>query len=113
LQKIFVAQGVNKIRLTGGEPLVRKDAHKIILSLSKLPVSLTLTTNGTRLHEYVDTLKQAKIKSLNISLDTLQPEKFLLLTRRDQFKLVYDNIHLMISNGFPCKSKCGGDEGNE
>jgi len=103
IAKIFVAQGVNKIRLTGGEPLVRKDANKIILSLSKLPVSLTLTTNGTRLHEYVDTLKQANIKSLNISLDTLQPEKFLLLTRRDQFKLVYDNIHLMISNGFHVK----------
>jgi len=103
IAKIFVAQGVNKIRLTGGEPLVRKDANKIILSLSKLPVSLTLTTNGTRLHEYIDTLKQANIKSLNISLDTLQPEKFLLLTRRDQFKLVYDNIHLMISNGFHVK----------
>ena len=103
IAKIFVAQGVNKIRLTGGEPLVRKDADKIILSLSKLPVALTLTTNGTRLHEYLDTLKQANIKSLNISLDTLQPEKFQLLTRRDQFKMVYDNIHLMISNGFHVK----------
>src|SRR5450631_2933917 len=50
IAKIFVAQGVNKIRLTGGEQLVRKDADKIILSLSKLPVALTLTTNGTRLH---------------------------------------------------------------
>src|SRR5258706_5022426 len=52
LAKIFVSEGVNKIRLTGGEPLVRKDAAQIILSLSKLPVSLTLTTNGTRLHEF-------------------------------------------------------------
>src|SRR6185295_14526018 len=50
LAKIFIGEGVNKIRLTGGEPLVRKDAAKIILSLSKLPVSLTITTNGTRLH---------------------------------------------------------------
>ncbi len=103
IAKIFVAQGVNKIRLTGGEPLVRKDADKIILSLSKLPVALTLTTNGTRLHEYVDVLKEAKIKSLNISLDTLQPDKFLLLTRRDQFRQVYDNIHLLISHGFHVK----------
>lgn len=103
IAKIFVAEGVNKIRLTGGEPLVRKDADKIILSLSKLPVALTLTTNGTRLHEYVEVLKQANIKSLNISLDTLQPDKFLLLTRRDQFNQVHDNIHLLINNGFHVK----------
>jgi len=103
IAKIFVGEGVNKIRLTGGEPLVRKDADKIILSLSKLPVALTLTTNGTRLHEYVDVLKAANIKSLNISLDTLQPDKFLLLTRRDQFRQVYDNIHLLIQQGFHVK----------
>ena len=103
IAKIFVAEGVNKIRLTGGEPLVRKDAGKIILALSKLPVALTLTTNGTRLHEFVDDLKAANVKSLNISLDTLQPEKFMLLTRRNQFKQVYDNIHLMIEQGFHVK----------
>ena len=103
LAKIFVEQGVNKIRLTGGEPLVRKDADKIILALSKLPVTLTLTTNGTRLHEYMDVLKTAKITSLNISLDTLQADKFLLLTRRNQFKQVYENIQLLINNGFHVK----------
>ena len=103
IAKIFVAQGVNKIRLTGGEPLVRKDAGKIILSLSKLPVALTLTTNGTRIHEYVELLKQANIQTLNISLDTLQADRFMLLTRRDQFKQVYDNIQLLIRNDFQVK----------
>ncbi|HKZ66984.1 MAG TPA: GTP 3',8-cyclase MoaA [Chitinophagaceae bacterium] len=103
LGKIFVGLGVNKIRLTGGEPLVRKDAKEIILALSKLPVKLTLTTNATRLHEFANTLEEANIKSLNISLDTLQPEKFQLVTRRDQFKLVYDNIQLMMSRGFHVK----------
>jgi cyclic pyranopterin phosphate synthase len=103
LASIFVEQGVNKIRLTGGEPLVRKDAADIILRLSKLPVKLTLTTNGTRLHEYIDVLKRAKIHSLNISLDTLQPEKFLLLTRRNQFQQVYGNIQLLIENNFHVK----------
>jgi cyclic pyranopterin phosphate synthase len=103
LAKIFVAEGVNKIRLTGGEPLVRKDADKIILALSKLPVSLTLTTNATRLHNFVDVLKEANVQSLNISLDTLQPDKFLLLTRRDQFKEVYNNIELMLRNNFHVK----------
>lgn len=103
ISKIFVAQGVNKIRLTGGEPLVRKDAGKIILSLSKLPVKLTLTTNGTRVHEFIELLKEANIQTLNISLDTLQSDRFLLLTRRDQFKQVYDNIQLLIRNGFQVK----------
>jgi GTP 3',8-cyclase len=103
LAKIFVANGVTKIRLTGGEPLVRKDAKEIILALSKLPVSLTLTTNATRLHEFADTLKEAGVTSLNISLDTLQADKFLLLTRRDQFALVKNNIDLMIDRGFHVK----------
>src|SRR6188474_470590 len=53
IAKIFVAEGVNKIRLTGGEPLVRKDAATIMLALSKLPIQLTLTTNGTRLHKFI------------------------------------------------------------
>ncbi|MFN2440718.1 MAG: GTP 3',8-cyclase MoaA, partial [Chitinophagaceae bacterium] len=103
LAKIFIDLGVNKIRLTGGEPLVRKDAKDIIFALSKLPVKLTLTTNATRLHEFADVLEQANVKSLNISLDTLQPEKFQLITRRNQFQLVYDNIQLLISKGFHVK----------
>ncbi len=103
IAKIFVEHGVNKIRLTGGEPLVRKGAEDIILRLSKLPVKLTLTTNATRLHDFVDVLKEANIHSLNISLDTLQPEKFNLITRRNQFDLVFKNIHLLIKNGFHVK----------
>ena len=103
LARIFVAEGVNKIRLTGGEPLVRKDAADIIRVLSSLPVQLTMTTNGTRIHEFIDVLKQANIHSLNISLDTLQADKFQLETRRDQFKRVYDNIQLLIRNDFHVK----------
>ncbi len=103
LAKIFVHEGVKKIRLTGGEPLVRKDAADIIMALSKLPVQLTLTTNGTRLHEFIPVLEAAGIKSLNISLDTLQPEKFMLITRRDQFKTVYNNIQLLLEKNFHVK----------
>lgn len=103
LARIFVEHGVNKIRLTGGEPLVRKDAGDVIMALSKLPVKLTLTTNGTRLHEYVNILQQANIHSLNISLDTLQADKFMLITRRDQFRLVHDNIQLLIQKNFHVK----------
>ena len=103
IAKIFVELGVNKIRLTGGEPLVRKGAEDIIMRLSKLPVKLTLTTNATRLHDFVDVLKEANVHSLNISLDTLQSEKFQLITRRDQFDRVYENIHLLIKNNFHIK----------
>jgi cyclic pyranopterin phosphate synthase len=103
IAKIFVAKGVNKIRLTGGEPLVRKDAGDIILRLAKLPVNLTLTTNATRLHDFVDVLQQAKVRSLNISLDTLQAEKFQLITRRNLFERVVETINLLISKNFNVK----------
>jgi cyclic pyranopterin phosphate synthase len=103
LSKTFVDLGVKKIRLTGGEPLVRKDAADIILALAKLPVTLTLTTNGSRVHEFLPVLKQAGITSLNVSLDTLQADKFQIVTRRDQFKRVYDNIHLLLDNGIRAK----------
>jgi GTP 3',8-cyclase len=103
ISKIFVSLGVNKIRLTGGEPLVRKDAGSIMLSLSRLPVKLTLTTNGSRLHEFADTLARAGIRSLNISLDTLQSEKFQLITRRNQFEKIYDNIQLLLNRNFHVK----------
>jgi cyclic pyranopterin phosphate synthase len=103
IAKIFVEQGVKKIRLTGGEPLVRKDAADIILRLSKLPVKLTLTTNATRIHEFIEILEQANIHSLNISLDTLQAEKFFLITRRNLFDRVIESINLLINKNFHVK----------
>jgi GTP 3',8-cyclase len=103
LAKLFVQHGVNKIRLTGGEPLVRKDAGEIILALSKLPVTLTMTTNATRLHVFMDVLTQANMRSINISLDTLQSDRFQLITRNAQFQQVYDNILLCIKNGIHAK----------
>lgn len=103
IAKQFVEMGVNKIRLTGGEPLVRKDVGKIIQDLATLPVRLTLTTNGTRLHQYADVLKDAGVQSLNISLDTLDQDRFLLLTRRNQFSQVMENIELMVQKGFTVK----------
>lgn len=100
LAKIFVANGIKKIRLTGGEPLVRKDAKDIIQRLSKLPVKLALTTNATRLHEFIDVLH---FLSLNISLDTLRAGTFFKLTRRDLFEQVMKNIRLMMERGFSVK----------
>ncbi len=103
LATLFVQNGVKKIRLTGGEPLVRKDAAAIIKELGKLGVNLTMTTNATRIHLFIDVLKKAGIRSLNISLDTLQKEKFQLLTRRDQFNQVKSNIDLLLEHEFKLK----------
>ncbi len=103
LAKIFVANGVKKIRLTGGEPLVRKDAAEIIASLGKLPIELVITTNGTRIAEMLPVLIAAGIKSINISLDTLQPEKFFMITRRDVFHQVRSNIELLLQHKIAVK----------
>lgn len=103
LAKIFVAEGVKKIRLTGGEPLVRKDAALIIAELGKLPVELTMTTNGSRLHDMLPALLSANILSVNISLDTLHEEKFLLATRSRSFKQVLSNIELLLDHGIAVK----------
>ncbi|HEU4902886.1 MAG TPA: GTP 3',8-cyclase MoaA [Flavisolibacter sp.] len=103
LAKTFVRLGVDKIRLTGGEPLVRKDAGQIIDALSRLPVTLTLTTNGVRLHEFLPQLKAAGVKSLNISLDTLKADKFQLITRRDSYDRIRQNIQSAIDEGLHVK----------
>jgi Molybdenum cofactor biosynthesis enzyme len=99
----FVRLGVTKIRLTGGEPLVRKDAKKIISQLSKLPVELTLTTNAYLIDEYLDTIRDAGIHSLNVSLDTLNRNRFLAITKRDHFNKIWNNILLLIKAGFHVK----------
>lgn len=103
ISKIFVSLGVNKIRLTGGEPLVRKDVREILSRLSALPVTLTMTTNATRIDTYIDDLISSGIQSINISLDTLDRNKFILLTRRDLFDTVKLNIHLLLSKGIKVK----------
>ncbi|KOS05126.1 molybdenum cofactor biosynthesis protein MoeA [Flavobacterium akiainvivens] len=103
LAKLFVANGVTKIRLTGGEPLVRKDAPKIIEALGKLGVELAITTNGVRLHEMLPELIAANISTINISLDTLQPDKFLKITRRDLYHRVRSNIELLLQHNIRTK----------
>ncbi len=103
LAGIFVEMGVQKIRLTGGEPLIRKDVGEIIASLGQLPVELTLTSNAVFVDKYLDTFKAAGIRSLNISLDTLQEERFQTITKRDHFKKTLDNIDLLLAEGFSVK----------
>jgi cyclic pyranopterin phosphate synthase len=111
IAKIFVNLGVKKIRLTGGEPLVRKDARQIIQSLGELPVELTLTTNATQSDGFIDDFKKAGIRSVNVSLDTFNKEKFFTITRRDDFEKVWQNIHQLISNDFHVKLNVVAMEG--
>jgi cyclic pyranopterin phosphate synthase len=103
IAKAYVEEGVKKIRLTGGEPLVRKDFADILNRLANLKVEITMTTNGTRLHEFVGVIKNSGIKSLNISLDTLQKDRFILMTKRDKQEQVMRNIQLMLYNGINVK----------
>ena len=99
----FVKLGVTKIRLTGGEPLVRKDAAVIISSLAKLPVELTLTTNGVLIDQYLPVLKEAGIQSVNVSIDSLRAARFAEITKRDQFDRVWQNINLLLQNNIHVK----------
>lgn len=103
LAKTFVRLGVKKIRLTGGEPLVRKEFPDILQSLAKLPVELTMTTNGILVHKHIELMKAAGMRSINVSLDSLDRETFYKLTKRDQFQQVWDNILLLLDQGFRVK----------
>lgn len=103
LAQTFVENGVDKIRLTGGEPLLRKDFPEIVSKLSTLKTSLSITTNGILIDRHIDVLKQANIKKINLSLDTLIASKFHTVTLRNQFEKVVDNLHLLLNNDFQVK----------
>jgi len=103
IAKTFVDHGVTKIRLTGGEPLVRRDADVILKKLSTLPVELSITSNAVIIDRFIDVLKECNIKNINVSLDSLDAEKFKEITRRNDFEKVYKNIMLLIDEGFNVK----------
>jgi GTP 3',8-cyclase len=85
LARIAIDMGISKVRITGGEPLVRQDALYLCENIARLPglQSLSLTTNALLLARYADGLFRAGIKRINISLDTLKPEKYAAITCRD------------------------------
>ncbi|WP_299551225.1 GTP 3',8-cyclase MoaA [Seonamhaeicola sp.] len=103
IAKTFVKHGVTKIRLTGGEPFVRKDIPVILEKLAALPVELSITSNAVIIDKFIDVLKANGIKKVNVSLDSLNKEKFTHITRRNQFDKVYNNILLLVKEGFQVK----------
>ncbi|KAF7824472.1 GTP 3',8-cyclase, mitochondrial isoform X1 [Senna tora] len=109
LANLFVNSGVNKIRLTGGEPTVRKDIEDICWGLSNMKglKTLAMTTNGITLARKLPKLKECGLTSLNISLDTLVPAKFEFMTRRKGHQKVMDSINAAVDLGYnPVKVNC-------
>ncbi len=104
----FISHGVKKIRLTGGEPLVRRDIAELICALGrhvhdKRLDELTLTTNGSRLTEFADILAAAGVRRINVSIDSLNPEKFSEITRGGRLQEVLNGIKAANSVGIKIK----------
>ena len=103
IAQVFIDNGTKKIRLTGGEPLIRHDFAEIIAKLAQLPVELTLTTNGVLLHKYVALLKENGVESVNISIDSLDNERFKSISKRNALSTVRENILRCIKEDFHVK----------
>ncbi len=103
----FIARGVSKIRITGGEPLVRRDIIDLFTALGRRLghdlAELTLTTNGTRLAEHAEALARAGVRRVNVSLDTLDRATFAALTRRDALPQVLEGIAAAKAAGLKVK----------
>lgn len=101
LASIMVSRyGVDSIRLTGGEPTVRAHLPRLVKKLAALGVDLAMTTNGATLRLVADDLRAAGLKRVNISLDSLDKDRFIELTRRDDLERVLDGIDAAIEAGF-------------
>lgn len=102
LVKTFVGLGVSKVRITGGEPLMRKNALSLFEEIGRLPGlrELTMTTNGSQLEHYAHDLKQAGLNRINISMDSLDPERFRKITRVGDLNKVLRGIQAAKDAGF-------------
>jgi cyclic pyranopterin phosphate synthase len=102
VSEILVSQGIDKIRITGGEPFVRKNLMSLMRHLSKLEGlnDISVTTNATLIGPYIDELKELGITNINVSLDSINRETFERITRRKQFDTVHNNLIRLISEGF-------------
>ena len=107
LTNAFITRGVRKLRLTGGEPLVRRNIMWLVRSLSRHLGAgldeLTLTTNGSQLARYAEELAECGVKRINVSLDTLDPGKFRVITRKGDFHQVMSGIDAASRAGLKIK----------
>ncbi len=107
----FVSLGVRKLRITGGEPLVRRDVLSLFESLARHLKSgaleeLTLTTNGTQLEKYAESLRAAGVRRVNVSLDSLDPERFRAITRWGNHAQVMAGVKAAKAAGLKVKINC-------
>lgn len=102
LSEILVDQGIDKIRITGGEPFVRKDLMVLLRHLRSMDglMDISVTTNATLIGPYIDELKALDIKNINVSLDAINKATFERITRRNQYDTVHNNLIRLISEGF-------------
>jgi GTP 3',8-cyclase len=102
LARLFIQRGIRKIRITGGEPLVRKDFLSFIERLNRIRglEEIALTTNGVLLERYASNLKECGVHRLNVSMDTLKRERYLHITRRDYFEQVWRGVREAERLGF-------------
>jgi len=96
LARTFRDLGVDTVRLTGGEPLVRKNFGYLVEELAKLGVTLKITTNGIMLDKYLDLFKKIGLRKINLSLDTLDKAKSVFITKRDYFERILKNLEMAL-----------------
>ncbi len=108
LAALFARCGIDTVRVTGGEPLVRKNVAQLVAGLKATPGirRVTLTTNAVLLAEQLPALLDAGLDSVNISLDTLRPEVFRQITARDDFAAVQAGLQAALDSGLPVKLNC-------
>ncbi|MFC1856463.1 GTP 3',8-cyclase MoaA [Thermodesulfobacteriota bacterium] len=102
LVRIGIRLGISKVRVTGGEPLIRKGVYDFLAELSATPglSDVSLTTNGVFLRDNIDKIRSAGIRRINVSLDTLKREKFKMITGLDKFPQVWEGIIQAHKAGF-------------
>lgn len=108
LVRLFARMGVRKLRLTGGEPFVRKGIVAFLRRVRAIPglEGIYVTTNGVALGEFIQDLKGVGVSGINLSLDTLKPERFRQLARRDAFERVWDALQNCLEAGLSVKLNC-------
>lgn len=99
--KVLAEHGIRKVRLTGGEPLLRRGITELIEGIAQVEgiEDISLTTNGVLLERFAGDLKRAGLKRVNVSLDSLRPERFALITQRDAFQEVWRGIEAAMREG--------------
>lgn len=105
ITRVLSELGVNKVRLTGGEPFVRKDFMQFLdsLAFNRNLEEINITTNGALIGRHIEELENSRVRSVNLSIDSLRRERFLEITRRDVFPEVMESLHLLLRS--PLKLK--------